>query len=520
MIKVTPFSGEIPRLDARLLAPGAAQVAENVKLEEGTLVPLRAKALVETLDGPAQTIFLNGEDWLSWPIPVNVAPAPIAENRLYVTGDGSPKLIVAGDTYEMALPPPAAAPTVALVSGTPDPDLQQTILYTYTWVTSFDEESEPAPLSNILLWSPGLDVTVSGFSAVPVGRAIDRMRIYRSQTSALGETILYFIHERAASTSDFVDDVDANVIQEQLATLDYNPPPAGLTGLVAMPNGIMAGFVGKRVYFSEPYRPHAWPEKYILATDYEIVGLGVFGASIAVLTTGQPYIVAGTAPDTMTMEKLEVSLPCIAARGIVDMGFSVAYPSPDGLVVISSGGAQLVSRNLITRDQWQRLNPSSFVSGLFSGRYLASYSAGEDSALLVIDLTGEQPFITRGQDSADAMFTDIATGALYLLQGDDIYEWDAISAAPGHYIWRSKIFALPAEVNFGAFLAQGTPPATDPAFAARIYADGVLVISIAQLNRAARLPSGFLAREWEIEIESNCKLTSFALGYSPTELVG
>lgn len=517
-IRVTSFSGEIPRIDAHLLGPSNAQVAQNVKLEDGTLSPLRERLLIETLPAPAQTIYLDGDDWLSWPVAVNVAPAPIASDRLYITGNGAPKIMAAGTTYDLAVAAPTSAPVAALVSGTPDPDLSSTILYTYTWVTAFDEESEPSPLGNPLLWSPGLDVTLSGFSAVPAGRAIDRMRIYRSQTSALGETILYFIHERAAGTGDFVDAVDSNPIQEQLATTDYNPPPAGLVGLVSMPNGMMAAFMGKSIYFCEPYRPHAWPEKYILSTDYEIVGLGVFGASLAVMTTGQPYICAGTAPDTMSMEKLEVSLPCIAPRGIVDLGFSVAYPSPDGLVVISSGGAQLVSRNLITRDQWMRMNPTSFIAGLFSGRYLASYTAGADTGIIVIDLTGEQPFITRSEGHADAMYTEIRTGALYFLDGDDIYQWDALSQPPGVYVWRSKKFQLPSAVNFGSFLADGVAAAVDPAFVARIYADDALVASIPVINRVQRLPSGFLARTWEIEVESNFRISGLALGFSPTEL--
>lgn len=515
-IRLSSFSGEIPRVDARLLNPSAAQRAVGVKLEEGTLMPLRARALVETLAEPAMTIYLHEGDWLSWAAVVDVVPGPVAADRLYITGDGAPKLRVGGDVYPLAMMRPAAAPGAALVSGTPDPELSSTILYAYTWVTEFDEESEPSSLSNGLLWSPGLSVTLSGFSAVPTGRAIDRMRIYRSQTSALGETQLFLIHERAAGTSNFVDDVDANPVQEQLASLDYNPPPSGLTGLVAMPNGMMAGFVGKRLYFCEPYRPHAWPEKYSLSVDYEIVGLGVFGASLAVMTKGQPYIVAGTAPDTMSMERLEVSLPCIASRGIVDLGFSVAYPSPDGLVVISSSGAQLVSRQLMTRDQWLALNPASFVGGLFSGRYLAAYDTGPGGGIIIVDLTGEQPFITRVEDRADAMYADIRTGTLYMLVDDKIHEWDAIGAEPGTFTWRSKLFVLPGPSNFGAFQADGVA-ADAPDFAARIYADGALFATISQLNEMARLPAG-LAREWEVEIESNCKVTAFAFAGSPSEL--
>ncbi|KFD27071.1 hypothetical protein [Sphingobium yanoikuyae] len=520
-ISITGFGGEIPRVEARLLANSAAQVARTVKLEDGSITPLRVPTLEKALASTALTIFLDGDDWLTWPAVVSVVPAPIAEDRLYVTGDGAPKVIAAGATYPLAVPAPTRALVASIQTGSPDPELSSTILYTYTWVTTLDEESEPAPLSNALLWSEGLNVVLSGFALPPAGRPIDRMRIYRSQTSALGETLLYLIKERAVSAAGFTDLAGENDIQEQLPSLDYNAPPANLSGLVPMPNGMMAAFVGKKLYFCEPYRPHAWPEKYILTMDYEIVGLGVFGSAVAVMTRGQPYIVAGTAPDTMSMEKLEVNLPCVSARGIVDLGYSIAYPSPEGLVVINTSGAQLVSRNLITRDQWQRLKPASFVASVHSGRYVTSYTPISGSpATLVIDLSGEQPFITHADAHATAMYYDIETSRLFYAEGLEILEWDALTAAPDMFTWRSKIFALAGHVNFSCFLAdvEQMAGADTLSFTARIIADGRQVASVQTVNQVARLPSGFLARNWEIEVESNAKVTALALAFSPTEL--
>jgi hypothetical protein len=522
MIRLTRFGGEIPRVAPRLLGDVAAQVARNVRLEDGALAPLRLPAVVQAVTGSVKTIYPDGDAWLTWDKAVAVAPAPIAEDRLYITGDGVPKVKVGATTYALAVPAPSSALTSVLETGEPDSEISATVLYTYTWVTALDEESEPAPLGDGVLWSEGLNVVLTGFQAAPADRGIDRMRIYRSQTSALGETELYLIHERSASTASFTDVVANNPIQELLQSIDYNAPPDGLAGLVAMPNGMMAAFMGKRLYFCQPYRPHAWPEKYILTTDYEIVGLGVFGSAVAVLTTGQPYIVAGTAPDTMSMEKMEVNLPCLSARGIVDMGYSVAYPSPEGLVIINTSGAQLVSRNLMTRDQWQRLTPSSFVASVYSGRYIASYTpAAGTSATIIVDLSGEQPFITHADLHASAMFSRIEGGQLYFVSAGAIREWDAPSAPVGSYVWRSKLFALPSYGNFGAFLADAeAPDGSPPSFAARIYADGVLRATVPTINQPARLPSGFTARTWEIEIESNCRVTALAIATSPSELAG
>ncbi|TDW63094.1 hypothetical protein EDF57_10649 [Novosphingobium sp. PhB55] len=576
-IRISSFSGEIPRLLGRLLPNNHAQLAQNTKLENGGLVPIRRGRYVQRLEEPARTIYQFNDRWLSWPLRVDAQPAPIAANRLYYTGDGAPKIMVGTDVYDLALPAPTGALTIAIEgSETPDPDLEATILYTYTWVTEFDEESEPAPASNELLWSAGLNVSVSGFALPPINRRFNRMRIYRSQTSALGATAFYFIKEMPVQTAPWVDVVDDNTIQEQLPSLEYNVPPEDLTGLVSMPNGMMAGFVGKRLYFCEPWRPHAWPEKYILTTDFEIVGLGVFGSALAVMTTGQPYIVAGTAPDSMTMERLEVNLPCVSAQGIVDLGYTIAYPSPDGLVVVSTSGANLMTRELLSRDDWQRLNPFSFVAGSFAGRYLCSYgftdSSGiEQRGILIVDLTGAQPFLIRAGDDADGMFTDPKTGALYLLRGgQDIYEWDALAMPFGEQVWRSKKFVLPAPTNYGCILIEGEDTATpeqretarirteaakarnrelidtdatggainampigrvtfagslltpieegQPSFSATVYADGKAVATVYKLNEPVRLPSGFLAGMWEVEIRGNQMVTAISVVGSPSEL--
>ena len=55
---------------------------------------------------------------------------------------------------------------------------------------------------------------------------------------------------------------------------DTNVYPDGpMKGLTALPNGIMAGFTGKRICFSEAFLPHAWPANYRITLEEEIVGM-------------------------------------------------------------------------------------------------------------------------------------------------------------------------------------------------------------------------------------------------------
>ncbi len=518
MIRIAGFSGEIPRTTPRLLPENAAQEAFNTRLERGSLKPIRQPADITTLAAAAQTIYRHLGTWLGWDAIVDAVPGPVAQTRLYITGDGVPKVIVSGTTYDLALPGPTTALTSSIVSGVPDPATQQSVLWTYTFVTGFGEESEPAPLSASLVTDPTRDILLTGFEAGIAGRNITHQRIYRSQTSELGVTTLYLITQRAVGTGDFTDTAGIYPIQEPIPSTDFNPPPAGLTGLTALPNGMMAAFVGRDLYFCEPYQPHAWPEKYILTTDYDIVGLGAFGSNIAVMTEGVPYVVQGTAPDTMTMERLETNLPCVCASGIVDMGYFVAYPSTEGLVTIGSGGAQLVTRNLMTREQWNELDPASFRSGLFEGRYMASYESGSTRKIIAIDLSGDQSFIIRSDIVAQALAYEVGSGSLFILQNDrDVKEWDALGEPVATQVWKSKLFNLAGHTNFGALLIEGVAGVGETV-SVEVYADGVLKATVTTLNEPMRLPSGFLALQWELKVTATAEITAISMASCPSEL--
>ena len=273
-LRFAQFSGEIPRLLSRLLPDTGAQQAENVRLDDGGLTPVRKMRQEHVFTGipGIQTIYKFGSDWLAWDKVVNAVPGPVATDRLYYTGDGVPKMRVGSTIYSLAVPYPTAALTASM-TGTGTGDVI-TRLYVYTWVTAFGEESEPNPISADVLWQAGKTVTLAGFQSTPTGRNITKQRIYRSQSSSQSGTDLFLIEERAASTSNYVDTHAVDDFAEVLPSRDWNAPPDDLTGLIAMPNGMMAGFSGKQLCFCEPYMPHAWPEKYRLTAAFPIVTLG------------------------------------------------------------------------------------------------------------------------------------------------------------------------------------------------------------------------------------------------------
>lgn len=580
ILKLIGFVGENPKIIPRLLGDTASQLAYNVRLDDGGLTPVRKKRFEHQFPSPPpagyRTIYKHGTDWLGWEDDVYVAPGPVATDRLYITGDGVPKMLAAGTTYPLAVPFPAGALTATL-GGTPTPGAQGTTrIYVYTWVTAFGEESEPSPASADVFWTPGQTTTLSGFAATPGGRNITLQRIYRAQTGKTG-TQLYFIAERAASTGNFVDTVSPELLQEQLPSVGWNAPPDDLTGLIALPNGMMAAFSGKELCFSEPYRPHAWPEAYRLTMDYGIVGLGAFASSIIVATQGTPYIVNGTAPENMVSERIEQNLPCINARGIVDLGYSVVYPSHDGLVLVTASGATVATTRIFSRDDWLRLNPYGMVAGQYNGRYFTSYSYSDVNGVeyrgtFIMDLTGEQPFLIRSDVEASAMYFDLPTGQLYMLVEGSVFEWDALSEPSALLSWKSKLFVLPKPTNFGAILVESdtglTPeqldaiqaeidritaenavifaqdsiggelngaavnlypvngdelqqvPTLSRTVSVSVYADRKLVATVGKVNQMARLPAGFMAQLWEVEVSSDTSVTQITMAGTGAELAG
>ena len=572
-IKLIQYSGEIPRLLPRLLPDTASQFAENVRLDDGGLTPIRKARLVHTVVGldPIETIYKHGSEWMAWSTPVNAAPGPVAEDRLYFTGDGVPKMRVASTVYPLALTPPPTALTVTL--GGAGSGEVITRLYVYTEVTDFGEESEPCPVSNEVNWQSGMSTTLSGFRTPPAGRGITKQRIYRSQSSVSAGTDMFLIAERAASNTNYVDGVAVDDFAEVLPSRDWNPPPDNLHGLIALQNGMMAGFVGKDVYFCEPYRPHAWPEKYVLTLDYPVVALGAFGTTLVAMTSGQPYIINGTAPENMQQERLELNLPCINPRGVVDLGYSVAYPSHDGLVVVNGSGASVATGQLMTRNDWLKTNPATFVAGQFSGRYFASYEYVEpDNSVslgtFIFDLSGSTPFVLRTSRKADGCFYDVPNSALYMLIGNEIYEFDALGEANEIMTWRSKQFVLPAPASFGALLVEATDEPTPEEKAAldaeiaaieaqnavlyaapsiggelngaalnkyringdilipvpednfvvvQVYADGELLAVINDINQVKRLPPK-RARTWEVCVNGTAALAQISMATTAREL--
>lgn len=468
--------GYVPRVAPHLLNDNEAQKALNAKLYSGVLKSWKKPAPINpyvTVAADTETIYKGldstGDDlWLAWNTDVNVVSSPLenaAPMMVYYTGDGVPKKTnsdLAGTTqgvnpaswYHMGVPAPTTKPTVARTGSGASPE---TRIYVYTYVNVFgsvEEESAPSPVSDEVLCGTGDTVTVDGFATAPTSNLnITKRRIYRSVAGS-GATTFQFVTELSIGTSSFVDNVASAGLGEQLVTLDWNTPPADLQGLVALPNGFLAGFADESVYFSEVNAPHAWPVKYAVSVGQKIVGLGVFGQSVVVMTKGFPFVISGVSPDSMSAEKLPILEPCVANQSITSDMSGVTYASPNGLVAVGPGQSGLITKNVMLRDDFQAFNPTTLKSVFYAGKYFGFFTASSDQSLpqgaFILDSNIANTPLTTTNISTNAVFVDIDTANFYLVVNNQICLWEGDPYNSLPYEWISKQFVLTAPANMGA----------------------------------------------------------------------
>jgi hypothetical protein len=550
-LRIDDFSGMVPRTSPTQLQDNQAQIAKNVKIQSLELRPWNGPTQVysPTASNLGTIYKFAGESgitpiWLTWPGDVDVVPGPVAdlaEFRLYFTsstfGPRKTNWAMASDNnagvdpfpdawYEMGVPTPTVAAT-ASAAGTGTAPVE-TRSYVYTYVTEFGvvaEESAPSPATIVTANYSGDSVTLSNFGTPPTGNYNFRYRrIYRSVIGATSSAY-QLVAEIPIATASYVDTKAAAALGVTLESYYFTPPPPTLRGLVALPNGILAGFTGNQVWFCEPYKPHAWPSTYMITTEYPIVGLGVFGNTLFVGTTRNPYLVTGTTPASMSQDKLPIVQPCVSKKSIASDQFGVLYSSPNGLVSIAPGVQDVISQALYTRDEWQALNPGSIIGALYNNMYFGFHTVMGERKSFVVQ-RGDNPPLINLDSTATTVFVEPGTGLVHYLSATDnkIYTLDTDPTSPSTFQWRSKVFMLPKPVNFGAMQlhADYTNLGLNGRYVnVKIYADGAQVASVNMTSEApVRLPSSVRAYRWEIEITGQLPVRRVIIGSTMTDIAG
>ena len=396
--------------------------------------------------------------------------------------------------------------------------ITETRFYTYTCVTDLGEESAPNPSPTAITCKTQDVVTISNLAAPSGAFGINRFRIYRTQTSSTGGGF-YFLREIASTASSTTD--DGRALGEVLPTTTWLMPPADLSWLTGLWNGMMAGISGRSVRFCEAFTFYAWPIAYqILPTNAQPVALATFGQTLVMLTNGNPSIITGGSPDAMDEAPIEFYQACVAPPSAVGVGHGVVWASPDGLCYVGSGGPRVLTgpnpsnpHGIMTRDDWQAINPSSIKGCFYEGRYIGFYNVSGAKKAFVFDFSNPSGMYFT-DFGVDALYLDDLQDTLFVLGGVNIQKWDAGSAKT--VTFRSKLFKMPKPTQ--AFSCAEVVADTYPV-TFKLYADGALKhTQTVTSSNPFRLPSGFYAQTYQIEVSTTGAIQGIAMAHSMVEI--
>lgn len=569
-LKLNTFGGMIPATDSRLLPENMAVLARDAWLYSGAIEGIREpKAIYTPSQSTTKYVFripknyssranIADSYWLEFPYEdMSVIRSPVADDqyeRYYWTSVGTgpqyntlARISSGSAPLTLGVPYPLNFPTVTTSGGTST--VMVTRSYVYTWVTEFGEEGAPsAPSLTTGKQDDTWSVTITPPTVLEqANRRLSKARIYRTITASTGTTTYFQVAEVELTTTLYSDTkTDAQISgNAQLSSTLYTPPPSDLAGFATMPNGMTVGFRTNEVWFSEPYRPHAWPATYTLTVDSTIVGIGVIGQTAIVCTRTSIYACTGTHPSVVTQSSISTIEPCLSRGSILSTPTGVFYASPNGIAAVTPTGIVNATEKLFTREKWQsefqlpKLRAARLGSIYYMFTTVASgcfqETAFEPTAFEKADFTGA---VSGGMvDASDArtayvrlsatsptfnVWNDVWTNEVFVLRNGVLYQIELAEGRPrSEYTWKSKRFQMPNRRNLEAMkIYFDNPEGLTSLGTVKVYADDRLVTTRA-LTRSGdlmRLPSGFKADFWQVEVTTKVIISSIQTATSVKEL--
>ncbi len=283
--------------------------------------------------------------------------------------------------------------------------------YLFTYVNDVGEESGVYLPSATVTRPDGAAVDVTTSVSLPAylteDYSIVSKRLYRSVEGNAGAAFL-FVAEIPLTQADYTDTLSDSELGEVLESDLWALPPASMRGIIALPNGIMAGFFGNQLCLSARNNPHAWPVEYRLTTDTDIVAIANIDSIVVIATESFPYLAGGKDPAAFSMRKLDqVPQACVSKRSIAVLsGFGVVYASPDGLIAVNANGQDRnLTETIFTREQWQALVPESILGIVHDDVYHFWRSGVGGGALIFHD-----SFTGAADTALTAHNVDVGTG--------------------------------------------------------------------------------------------------------------
>ncbi len=445
-------------------------------------------------------------------------------------------------SYYLGVPAPNGALTATKMgsadpSPIPDGITIEAVNYVYTFVTGWGYEGPPSLPSNTLDIYDSQYVRLSVFEIpIPLNYNIVGVRIYRVLSGDNTEEY-QFVEDLCDTYDDYVgiaeiiansnvwDDNSGGEIttnlQEILETENWDPIPDNAEGLIKLSNGVMACYLGRNVYLTEPGIPNACPLDYMKTADYDIMGLGYFGTTVVVITAGCLYLLDAYDPQAATWIRVPVKQACLSRRGLISGNGFCVYPSPDGLVHTSASGTVVLTKSMFTKEQWQALTPGKIIGFYHDQKYYAFIEGTCRGFIVDFDQSTRQHYVSFEimedyevwggfvQPNTDTLYLLVKYGESYFIKA-----WEG-SASKLTYHWKSKIVSLPNT----SFLAAQVKGDLVNGVIFNVYRNGILEVSkTVTSTKPFRIRTG-LGDEWERELIGDEEVYEAVLAGSMDELM-
>jgi hypothetical protein len=483
---IQKFGGALPVQGKRLLPDNFAQAAVNCDLISGELrgVPY----LMEIKSFTSANTYLKAfripprgavstETWM--PLQSKrgmVVPYAISNDAYlrYVTIDGNDvgdeaqlrfntlaRMNAGSASYILGIPKPTVPATVTVAGGS---GTTRTRSYVYTFVDSFGQEGQPSDPVVVTGFDNGTwNLTALATSVPdPSERTVTTKRIYRTVFANSGVANFRRVADISLATSSYADTIlDAVVASNSLMEcLSWAEPPE-VEGLLSGPGGFLVGWADNDLFFSEPYRPWAWPPEYTITVDYQILGCAFLGQTLVVITESSPVFITGSTPSAMAVAKSETVEAGVIAPSIVSAPDGCYFATKTGLLRASAGGLENATQNLISKHDWTTNYGGEILSAArYETTYIGMTGAGEG---FMLDWRDARVASTKLKldTPLSSIYVDPYSGELHGMVNNKVYLWFDQDAGRHNLLWRSKEFVFPQPVNISCGLVSMDVGATN-----------------------------------------------------------
>lgn len=530
---IAAFAGANTAINPKKLPPGIGVSAINLDTSQADMRGLPAASLAHTLTGlgvQQMSIYRMGRDaasdtayWLTSSDDYDYARSMLASDtteRTYFTGAAEPRYT---DNTLLGSPPyptgyvelgvPAPTVQMALALGAPGTGPDETRVYTDVFKRANGDRSGPNTNSATIVVAGGSTVSISGLGAAPGGsHGITLREIYVSVSGGEFQRAL----EQAVATTTATDTgVRGDVLQSGGSTSrpTWLEPPDDLKGIIELWNGMHGGFHGKAWRVCVPFEAHAWPLEYRKMIPHTIVGSAAWGENWLLATTGQPYVVTGSAPMGMSARPIRWKQACVSKRSVRSVGHGVCWASNSGLAYHGQRGTFLLTKDVLTEAQWRALVPSTIIGACWGDWYIGFYNDGARKGFMVNTVAPAGIiFLTQG---AYGVFEDTVSETLFLLDsGNLIKKWDAGSPVSATY--RTGVIRHPYAVS----PSSARVIATTYPVSLSMWADGTQVVNAMTISDdgGVRLPGDFEAEEFQFELTGTGPIEALFVGEEMMDL--